>query len=107
MNKLSTDRRAALISSLVEGNSIRATARLTDTSFNCVLRFVVDIGKVCQTYLDEHMRNLPCRRLQADEIWQFCYAKDKNVPRSPVPRFRVPEMIVSRSTFGCQCGATR
>ena len=80
MNKLSTDRRAALISSIVEGNSIRATARMTDTSFNCVLRFVVDIGKVCQTYLDEHMWNLPCRRLQADEIWQFCYAKDKNVP---------------------------
>ena len=68
MNKLSTDRRAALISSIVEGNSIRATARMTDTSFNCVLRFVVDIGKVCQTYLDEHMWNLPCRRLQADEI---------------------------------------
>src|SRR5216117_2142576 len=82
MNKLSTDRRAALISSLVEGNSVRATARMTDTSFNCVLRFVVDIGKVCQSYLDEHMRNLPCRRLQADEIWQFCYAKDKNVPEA-------------------------
>src|SRR2546430_7548060 len=86
MNKLSTDRRAALISSLVEGNSVRATGRLTDTSFNTVLRFVVDMGKVCQTYLDEHMRNLPCRQLQADEIWQFCYAKDKNVPETMRPK---------------------
>src|SRR5213082_153868 len=82
MNRLSTERRAALVAALVEGNSVRATARMTDTSFNCVLRFVVDIGKVCQSYLDEHMRNLPCRRLQADEIWQFCYAKDKNVPEA-------------------------
>jgi IS1 family transposase len=86
MNRLSTDRRAALVSALVEGNSVRATARMTDTSFNCVLRFVVDIGKVCQSYLDEHMRNLPCRRLQADEIWQFCYAKDKNVPEAMRPK---------------------
>lgn len=80
MNKLSTDRRAALVSALVEGNSIRATARMTDTAFNTVLRFVVEIGTACRAYLNEHMRNLTCRRLQADEIWQFCYAKDKNVP---------------------------
>jgi IS1 family transposase len=80
MNKLSTDRRAALVSALVEGNSVRATARMTDTAFNTVLKFVVDIGTVCRAYLDEHMRNLTCRRLQADEIWQFCYAKDRNLP---------------------------
>jgi IS1 family transposase len=80
MNKLSTERRAALISALVEGNSIRATARMTDTAFNTVLKFVVDIGTACRAFLDEQMRNLPCRRLQADEIWQFCYCKDKNVP---------------------------
>jgi IS1 family transposase len=82
MNRLTTERRAALVSALVEGNSVRATARMTDTAFNTVLRFVVEIGTVCRAYLDDHMRNLPCRRLQADEIWQFCYAKDKNVPDS-------------------------
>jgi IS1 family transposase len=80
MNKLSTDRRAGLISSLVEGNSVRATARMHDVAFNTVLKFVVDIGAVCRAFLDEQMRNLTCRRLQADEIWQFCYAKDKNIP---------------------------
>src|SRR5271166_159343 len=82
MNNLSTERRAALVAALVEGNSIRSTARMTDTAFNTVLKFVVDIGEVCREYLDQHMRNLTCRRLQADEIWQFCYAKDKNVPDS-------------------------
>ena len=82
MNKLSTDRRAALLSALVEGNSVRATARMTDTAFNTVLKFVVDIGTVCRTFYDQSMRGLSCRRIQADEIWQFCYAKDKNVPAS-------------------------
>ncbi len=80
MNKLSTDRRAALVSALVEGNSVRSTARMTDTAFNTVLKFVADIGTVCREYYDRSMRNLTCRRLQADEIWQFCYCKDKNVP---------------------------
>jgi hypothetical protein len=82
MNKLSTDRRAALIAALVEGNSIRSMARLTDTSFNAVLQFVPKIGAACADFYDRAMRNLSCRRLQADEIWQFCYAKDKNVPDS-------------------------
>src|SRR5437764_467850 len=72
MNKPSTDRRTQLVAALVEGNSIRSTARMTDVAFNTVLKFVVDIGKVCRTLLDERMRNLACRRLQADEIWQFC-----------------------------------
>ncbi len=82
MNKLSTARRAQLVAALVEGNSIRSTARMTDTAFNTVLKFVVDIGTVCQQFLHEQMRDLPCKRLQADEIWQFCYAKDKNLPDS-------------------------
>ena len=82
MNRLSTDRRTAIVSALVEGNSVRATARMTDTAFNTVLRLVVDLGVACRTYLDVTMRDLPCRRLQADEIWQFCYAKDKNLPES-------------------------
>jgi IS1 family transposase len=81
MNQLRADRRAALASALVEGNSLRATARMTDVAYNTVLKFVADIGTVCREYLDAHMVNLPCRRLQCDEIWQFCYAKAKNVPQ--------------------------
>lgn len=80
MNRLTTERRAAIIGALVEGNSIRATARMTDTAFNTVLKLVVSVGEVCREFLDESVRDLPCRRLQADEIWQFCYAKDRNVP---------------------------
>jgi IS1 family transposase len=87
MNKLSTARRMALIASLVEGNSIRATARMTDTSFNAVLQFVPKIGKACAAFYDQSMRNLKCQRLQADEIWQFCYAKAKNVPEEKRGQF--------------------
>src|SRR5438552_18511357 len=85
MNRLTTERRAALVAALVEGNSVRATARMTDTAFNTVLKFVVDIGTACAAFYDQSMRNLTCRRLQADEIWQFCYAKDKNVPAAMCP----------------------
>ncbi len=67
---------------MVEGNSIRSTARITDSAFNTVLKLVVTAGKACREHLDTSMRNLSGRRWQADEIWQFCYAKDKNVPAS-------------------------
>ena len=82
MNKLSTARRTAILSALVEGNSVRATARMTDTAFNTVLKLVATAGRVCWNFLDTEMVNLQGVRWQADEIWQFCYAKDKNVPES-------------------------
>ena len=80
MNKLSTERRARIISCLVEGNSLRATARMTDTAKNTVVKLLVDVGRACAEYQDKTFRNLPCKRLQCDEIWAFCYAKEKNIP---------------------------
>jgi IS1 family transposase len=80
MNQLNTAKRARLIAALVEGNSIRATARICDVSFNTVLKLVPQIGKVCAEYQQRVFRNLPCKRIQCDEIWAFCYAKDKNIP---------------------------
>jgi len=71
-----------MAAALVESNSIRATSRLTGVAFTTVLRFVEDMGWAARMYLDEHMVNLPCERLQVDEVWAFCYAKDKNVPES-------------------------
>src|SRR2546430_15015544 len=86
MKRLSTEKRATLVAALVEGNSVRATARMTDGAFNTVLKFVVDIGTAGAAFYDQSMRNLTCRRLQADEIWQVCYAKDKNVPEAKPPK---------------------
>jgi IS1 family transposase len=80
MNRLSTEKRAQLVSLLVEGNSLRATSRISGVAFNTVLKFVADVGKAAAIYQDKVLRGLKCQRVQVDEIWAFCYAKDKNVP---------------------------
>ena len=80
MNRLSTARRIQVVAALVEGNSIRATVRMTDVSKPTILKLLADLGTACTLYQDETLRNLRCRRIQCDEIWQFCYAKQKNVP---------------------------
>lgn len=80
MNRLSTEKRNQIISCLVEGMSIRSTVRITGASKNTVTKLLVDVGRACADYQDKHLRNLNCERLQCDEIWSFCYAKQKNVP---------------------------
>jgi len=79
MNRMDTARRAQVIRCLIEGNSINSTVHMTGVAKNTVLKLLVEIGEACSEYLDEAMRNLPCQRLQADEAWSFCYAKQKNV----------------------------
>lgn len=80
MNRLSTEIRVQVVASLVEGNSIRATCRMTGVAKNTVVKLLTELGEACQWYQDEHLRNLPCKRVQCDEVWSFCYSKDKNVP---------------------------
>ena len=80
MNKLTQAKRVQIISALVEGNSIRATCRMTGAAKGTVLKLVVDLGKACAAYQDRTLRNLTCKKIQCDEIWSFCYAKEKNVP---------------------------
>lgn len=79
MNQLSLQRKAQVIKALVEGNSIRATCRMTGTAKGTVLRLLGAVGDACDKYQREKLVDLPCRRLQCDEIWTFCYAKQKNV----------------------------
>jgi len=80
MNKLKLERQAQIIKVLCEGNSIRSTARITDTAINTVVKLLRDVGAACGEYQHEHLRNLPCKTIQCDEIWSFCYSKQKNVP---------------------------
>lgn len=82
MNRLSREARAQVVSALVEGNSIRATCRMTGAAKNTVTKLLRSLGRVCAEYPSRVMRNLPCRRFQCDEIWSFCYCKAKNVPES-------------------------
>jgi IS1 family transposase len=79
MNKLSTEKRAAVVAALVEGNSIRSTCRMTGTSINTVMKLLTDLGTVCSIYQDRALCDLGCERVQCDEIWSFVGAKQKNV----------------------------
>ena len=79
MNKLSTERRAQILGMMVEGNSIRAIVRMTGASKNTIVKLLEDAGEAFSAYQDQAFRDLPCKRLQLDEIWAFCYAKQRNV----------------------------
>jgi IS1 family transposase len=80
MNRLSSDERAHLLQLLCEGMSIRAVSRATGASKNTILKLLNDAGRALGGYQDEVFVNLPCKRVQVDEIWSFTYAKQKNVP---------------------------
>jgi IS1 family transposase len=80
MNRLSTEKRAQIIGCLVEGNSIRATVRMTGAAKNTITKLLVDLGEACAEYQDGVFQNLPCSVVEADEIWSYCYSKQKNVP---------------------------
>lgn len=79
MNKLNKGKQAQIIAALVEGNSLRATARMCSVAFNTVLKLLPEIGSACAAFQDKTLRDLKCKRVQCDEIWSFCYAKEKNV----------------------------
>lgn len=79
MNRLDNTRRVQVVKCLCEGLSIRATVRLTGVAKNTVVKLLADLGTVCDAYHDEHVRNIAAKRIQCDEIWSFCYGKDKNI----------------------------
>lgn len=92
MNRLSTAERARIIACLVEGNSIRATVRMTGYAKNTIVKLLAELGGACSEYMNDHLRDLPCRRVQCDEIWSFCYAKEKNVPADLKGQFGVGDV---------------
>jgi IS1 family transposase len=87
MNKLSIDRQAQVVKVLCEGNSIRSTARITNTAINTVVKLLRGVGAACLEYQDNNIRNLSCQRVECDEIWSFCYSKAKNVPKDKQGQF--------------------
>lgn len=79
MRKLDPKQRAKILHMLCEGNSIRSIELVEGCSKNTISKLLVDAGKACAAYHDQHVRNLECRRIQCDEIWSFTYSKQKNV----------------------------
>ncbi len=78
MNKLSREKQIQVLNALVEGNSIRATVRMTGVAKNTIQKLLLEIGEACQTYHDENVVGLTSKRVQCDEIWNFVGKKDKN-----------------------------
>lgn len=76
---LSTEKKAAVITALVEGCSVRSTSRMTGVAKGTILRLLETVGKACAEYQDVTLRNITAQRVQVDEIWSFCFAKAKNV----------------------------
>ena len=85
MNRLPDHKRVLIIRCLVEGMSIRSTARTADVSKNTVLKLLREAGKACAEFQDRQLRDLNSRLIEVDEIWSFVYAKEKNVPRAKNP----------------------
>ncbi len=79
MNKLPIEKKVQILHMLVEGNSINSTSRLTGASKVTILKLLVDTGKACEAFHNETVKAVKSARVQADEIWSFVYAKDKNV----------------------------
>ena len=83
MNRLSLEKRVLILNMLVEGSSMRAISRVADVSVNTVGKLLADAGDVCAKYHDEKVRNVDVRRVECDEVWSFCYAKQKTVNEAP------------------------
>lgn len=79
MNKLPLAKRAQILSMLCEGVSMRSISRIADVSINTVTKLLEDAGEACLSLHDQLVREVPSVRVQADEIWSFCYSKQKNV----------------------------
>jgi IS1 family transposase len=80
MNKITTEERVRVVACLVEGNSLRATSRMTSVHRTTVMKLLADLGEACSKFQDITFRNLNCKRVQCDEIWSFVGCKEKNVP---------------------------
>jgi len=87
MNRLSLTKRAQILSALVEGTAINAIVRMTGVSKVTILKLLKDVGEACLVFENKALRNLPCKRIECDEIWSFCYAKEKNVPHDKQGQF--------------------
>ncbi len=87
MNRKSTSERARIVRCLVEGNSIRATVRMTGASKNTIAKLLVELGTACALFQDEALRELTCETIQCDEIWSFVGMKEKNVPEDKIGEF--------------------
>jgi IS1 family transposase len=98
-----TERRAQILGMMVEGNSIRAIVRMTGVSKNTIVKLLEDAGAAFSAYQDKEFRDLPCKRIQLDEIWAFSYCKQRNIPFAK----NAPEIAGDLWTWVALCADTK
>jgi len=79
MNKLPMEKQTAVVSALVEGNSIRSIERMTGIHRDTIMRLGTRIGESCKSLMDSKMVDLPCKQIQVDEIWSFVGKKERRI----------------------------
>jgi IS1 family transposase len=87
MNRLTREKQAQVIAALVEGCSVNSAARMTGVTKLTILKLLAALGNACADFQDKTLRNLKCKRIQVDEVWQFVYSKQKNVPQEKRGQF--------------------
>lgn len=90
MYTLSTEKKLAVLSGLVEGNSIRSISRMTDVDRNTIASLLVRTGDHRADLMDGSMRNLRCGFVQCDEIWTYVGKKQRHVRDDDSPELRRP-----------------
>src|SRR4051794_9721299 len=82
MNKLPLAKRVQILAMLCEGSSMRSISRVADVSINTVAKLLAEAGEACLSIHEKMVRNVEAKRIQCDEIWSFCYSKEKNVAKA-------------------------
>lgn len=103
MNRLPAEQRARILHMLCEGNSMRSIERMTGCSKHTIAKLLNDAGAALGAYQDRAFRDLPCERVQVDEIWSFTYAKQKNVEAATA----APEWAGDTWTWTALCADTK
>jgi IS1 family transposase len=86
-NVLNTDKQITVIAALAEGSSIRSIERMTGIHRDTIMRLGVKVGQGCTAMMDAKMRDLPCTRLELDEIWGFVGKKERHIQQGDDPQF--------------------
>jgi transposase-like protein/IS1 family transposase len=79
--RLDLDRAILCLKLLTEGNSVRATSRISGVAKGTVLSLLVCVGEKCEAFLNDRLTHVSAKNVQADEIWGFVRMKEKQAAK--------------------------
>jgi IS1 family transposase/transposase-like protein len=85
--RISEEDAVRAIQCLIEGCSVRSTERMTGLHRDTILNLLVLAGERCERLLESKLRGLKCNFVQCDEIWTFCFKKQRRVRKDDPAEF--------------------